>query len=333
MQIADMPREVKQYLLVTLNYWTFTITDGALRMLVVLYFYQLGYDTLTIALMFLFYEFFGIVTNLVGGWLGARLGLNVTMNLGLSVQIVALAMLLVPSEWLTIGWVMLAQALSGIAKDLNKMSAKSAIKLLLPDSSASAKLYQWVAILTGSKNTMKGVGFFVGAALLSSIGFQNSAAVMALGLAVILVVSLVMLQKDFGKVKTKPKFSQLFSQSSQINHLSMARFFLFGARDIWFVIAVPVFLSAQLKWDHWQVGTFMACWVIGYGLVQGFAPKLTGKNCSKRSLLSWVVALTLVMSLIAILFSSPVLNLSLTNKGALLVGGLIVCGGVCAVNS
>lgn len=165
---ANLSKSVRQYMLVTFNYWNFTITDGALRMLVVLHFHGLGYSSLEIASLFLFYEFFGVVTNLIGGWLGARLGLNKTMNLGLGMQIVALAMLAVPSAMLTIPWVMAAQALSGIAKDLNKMSAKSSIKTLVPDEQQGA-LYKWIAILTGSKNALKGAGFFVGGLLLSLI--------------------------------------------------------------------------------------------------------------------------------------------------------------------
>ena len=170
--LRQLSPAIRQYLIVTGNYWAFTLTDGALRMLVVLHFHQLGYSALEVAMLFLFYEFFGVVTNLFGGWLGARWGLNRTMNIGLGIQIVALAMLLVPSSMLTVIWVMAAQALSGIAKDLNKMSAKSTIKLLVPDDK-QAQLYKWVAILTGSKNTLKGVGFFLGGLLLTLIGFQG----------------------------------------------------------------------------------------------------------------------------------------------------------------
>ncbi|MCP4271097.1 MAG: MFS transporter, partial [Gammaproteobacteria bacterium] len=169
---------IKQYSLITGNYWAFTLTDGALRMLVVLHFHQLGYSPLQIALLFLFYEFFGVVTNLIGGWLGARLGLNKTMNIGLGLQIGALSMLMLPTEYLSVIWVMMAQALSGIAKDLNKMSAKSAVKLLVSDEQ-QGKLYNWVALLTGSKNTLKGVGFFMGGVLLGSFGFQGAVAIMA----------------------------------------------------------------------------------------------------------------------------------------------------------
>ena len=139
--------ELRQYALVTGNYWAFTLTDGALRMLVVQHFHQLGYSALQVAMLFLFYEVFGVVTNLVGGWLGARIGLNRTMNIGLGLQIAALLMLAVPTPWLTVPLVMGAQALSGIAKDLNKMSAKGSVKLLLPDN-AQGTLYRWVAALT-----------------------------------------------------------------------------------------------------------------------------------------------------------------------------------------
>lgn len=272
--LSQLSPAIRQYLIVTGNYWAFTLTDGALRMLVVLHFHQLGYSALEVAMLFLFYEFFGVVTNLFGGWLGARWGLNRTMNIGLGIQIVALAMLLVPASMLTVVWVMVAQALSGIAKDLNKMSAKSTIKLLVPDNK-QGQLYKWVAILTGSKNTLKGVGFFLGGFLLTLIGFQGAVLAMAIMLAVVWTGSLIFLKKESGKAKFKPKFKDILSKSRPINILSGARFLLFGARDVWFVVALPVFLASQLNWNHWQVGSFLALWVIGYGFVQSIAPKFT----------------------------------------------------------
>lgn len=329
MQQALSPA-VRQYALITANYWTFTLTDGALRMLVVLYFHQLGYQPLEIAALFLFYEFFGVVTNLVGGWLGARLGLNRTMNLGLGLQVLALLMLTLPAAWLTVPWVMAAQALSGIAKDLNKMSAKSAIKSLLPEGQ-QGRLYHWVALLTGSKNALKGVGFFLGGALLAALGF--SAAVMTLAAALMLVwlLSLKALQQDMGKAKQKPKFRELFSKSPAINRLSAARLFLFAARDVWFVVALPVYLATQLGWDFWQVGGFLAFWVIGYGGVQTLAPWLTGKRQGRvpdgRAALLWALALTGIPAAIALgLEATPWVQ-------SVLVGGLLVFGVVFAVNS
>ena len=245
--LSALAPEVKQYLLVTGNYWAFTLTDGALRMLVVLHFHSLGYSPLQIAALFLFYEIFGVVTNLVGGYLGARLGLNRTMNIGLAMQVVALLMLTVPAAWLTVPWAMGAQALSGIAKDLNKMSAKSSIKLLVPDAQQGT-LYKWVAILTGSKNALKGVGFFLGGALLAVLGFAGAVLTMAGVLAVIWIASLFLLKKDLGKAKAKPKFKDILSKSRAINILSAARLFLFGARDVWFVVALPVYLSTVFGW-------------------------------------------------------------------------------------
>jgi MFS family permease len=333
---------LQQYLVVTGNYWAFTLTDGALRMLVVLYFHQLGYQPLEIAMLFLFYEFFGVVTNLVGGWLGARLGLNRTMNVGLFLQIASLAMLLVPHEWLTVIWVMAAQALSGIAKDLNKMSAKSTIKLLVP-SNASGALYKWVAILTGSKNTLKGVGFFMGGLLLTLLGFTGAVAAMAIGLLVVWCASLVLLNKDMGKTKNKPKFSEILSKSRAINYLSAARLFLFGARDVWFVVALPVFLATMLDWPHHWVGTFMASWVIGYGFVQAFAPKITGasKNGStantpdNKTAFIWALPLAVIPIAIATaLYSFDVNTASgLQNITYVLVVGLMVFGALFAINS
>ena len=264
---------MKQYALITGSYWVFTLTDGALRMLVVLYFHELGYSPLDIAFLFLFYEFFGIITNIFGGWLAARMGLSATIISGLFLQTFALGMLLVDSSYLTIAYVMTAQALSGVAKDLNKLGAKSSVKLVAGDN--QTKLYRWVAWLTGSKNALKGVGFFAGGAGLATIGFTASVVTMALCVGVVGVVALLLLDANLGKASFKPKFSELFSKSRQINLLSAARLFLFAARDVWFVVALPVFLQLELGWSSISVGTFLAAWVIGYGLVQAIAPKIT----------------------------------------------------------
>lgn len=328
--LASLSPEIRQYLLVTGNYWAFTLTDGALRMLVVLHFHGLGYSPLEIALLFLFYEIFGVITNLVGGWLGASLGLNRTMNVGLALQVVALSMLLVPVAWLTVPWVMAAQALSGIAKDLNKMSAKSAIKLLVPRE-AQGTLYQWVAILTGSKNALKGAGFFLGGVLLAVFGFAGAVGAMAAVLALVWLFSVVMLKQDLGRAKNKPKFTDLFSKSRAINILSAARLFLFGARDVWFVVALPVFLASSLGWDHWRVGGFLALWVIGYGVVQSFAPYFTGKRSGRvpdgRAAFGWALVLTLTPALIALGLGAGF------HPQWTLLGGLLLFGALFAINS
>lgn len=328
--LAALSPDVRQYLLVTGNYWAFTLTDGALRMLVVLHFHNLGYSPLEIALLFLFYEIFGVVTNLIGGWLGAHLGLNRTMNMGLALQIIALGMLLVPAAWLTVPWVMAAQALSGIAKDLNKMSAKSSIKLLVP-ANAQGTLYRWVALLTGSKNAMKGAGFFLGGLLLAMLGFNGAVASMAIALSIVWLMSMVRLKRDLGKAKNKPKFKDIFSKSPAINALSAARLFLFGARDVWFVVALPVYLASVLSWDHTYVGGFLALWVIGYGAVQSFAPNLTGKRRGHvpdgRTAFIWAGLLTLIPAAIAVALMAEFM------PQWSLLGGLLVFGALFAINS
>lgn len=330
MKQRPLAPEIKQYLIVTGNYWAFTLTDGALRMLVVLHFHSLGYSPLEIAMLFLFYEFFGVVTNLFGGWLGAHIGLNKTMNIGLVLQVIALSMLLVPSAILSVPWVMAAQALSGIAKDLNKMSAKSSIKLLVP-SNSEGTLYKWVAILTGSKNALKGAGFFLGGALLATMGFDGAVLAMALSLFAVWLWSLIALKEDLGKAKNKPKFNEIFSKSPAINALSAARMFLFGARDVWFVVALPVYLASQFSWDHWSVGGFLASWVIAYGIVQSLAPKITQSPHKQapdgRSALMWSLPLMLIPAAIALslFYELP--------AQASIVTGLLIFGALFAINS
>ncbi|MET0070216.1 MAG: organoarsenical effux MFS transporter ArsJ [Candidatus Thiodiazotropha sp.] len=272
-----MDQGLRNYLVVTGGYWAFTITDGAIRMLVVLYFHLLGYSPFEVAMLFLFYEFFGIVTNLVGGWLGARIGLNLTMHIGMGLQVVALSLLTVPDPWLSVVYVMFAQALSGIAKDLNKMSAKASVKTMVKDGGES-KLFKWVAVLTGSKNALKGGGYFVGAALLELIGFRGALAALAGMLLLVLIVTAFLLPRGLGKMKSKPKFTQVFSNVAAINWLSAARFFLFGSRDVWFVVGLPVFLYEVLGWSFTQVGGYLAVWIIGYGMVQASVPRLVRRS-------------------------------------------------------
>jgi len=325
--------DLRSYALVTAAYWGFTLTDGALRMLVLLYFHQLGYSALQVALLFVLYEFFGVVTNLVGGWVGARFGLKVTLFGGLALQIVALVMLaLLPTawpQWATVSYVMASQSFSGIAKDLTKMSAKSAIKLVVP-ANAEGALFKWVAILTGSKNALKGVGFFLGGALLAAVGFRGGLWVMVGGLSLVLALSVVFLNQAMGKTKSKAPFKELFSKTPAINVLSAARLFLFGARDVWFVVAVPLYMSTVLGWNFTTVGAFFALWVIGYGLVQSAAPGFLARSGAfphGGTAQRWALILTLVATAVASLMA---LNWQPT---AVLVVGLALFGVVFAMNS
>ncbi|MFN4290967.1 MAG: organoarsenical effux MFS transporter ArsJ [Permianibacter sp.] len=328
--LTTLSADVRQYLIITGNYWLFTLSDGALRMLVLLHFHQLGYSPLQLAALFLFYEIFGVVTNLIGGWLGAHIGLNRTMHIGLLLQVIALLMLAVPTALLSIPLVMAAQGLSGIAKDLNKMSAKSSIKLLVkPD--AQQTLYRWVALLTGSKNALKGAGFFLGGLLLTALGFQGAVLAMATVLALAGIACVLMLRRDLGKAKAKPKFRELLSKSRAINVLSAARLFLFGARDVWFVVALPVYLTVQFGWDFWQIGGFLALWIIGYGIVQAAAPWLTGSRAGQRrdgvQVFFWALLLALVPAAIALGLWQSV------QPEVALLGGLLLFGALFAINS
>jgi len=325
-----MDQGTRNYLVVTAGYWAFTVTDGAIRMLVVLYFHLLGYSPFEVAMLFLFYELFGIITNLVGGWLGARIGLNLTMHIGMAMQIFALLALAVPDAWLTVPYVMAAQALSGIAKDLNKMSAKASVKTL--SGGGNSRLFRYVAILTGSKNALKGVGFFVGAMLLEWIGFRGALTLLAAMLLLVLIVTSMLLPSGVGKMKSKPKFTQVFSKIAAINWLSAARFFLFGSRDVWFVVGLPVFLYEVLGWTFSEVGAFLALWVIGYGIVQASAPKLLrqshhGQGPGPGTARLWAFILVLFPAGIALGLQQG------WPADAVLITGLILFGIVFAINS
>ena len=327
----------RAYTLVTAAYWAFTLTDGALRMLVLLHFHDRGLTAIQLAYLFLLYEFFGILTNLFGGWLASSKGLKITLTSGLTLQITSLILLsLLNPAWSlisTITFIMGTQALSGIAKDLTKMSSKSAVKVLVPTntSEAQSSLFKWVALLTGSKNALKGIGFFLGGLLLATLGFQWALWSMAIALGIILLILNLFLKGDLGRSKQKTKFRELFSKTREINILSAARLFLFASRDVWFVVALPVFLSSIFNWSHSATGAFMATWVIGYGIVQALAPKLLRKKetitHSAQSTLLWGFILLLVSALLALGVQN---NFHLQ---ATILGGLLVFGIVFAMNS
>jgi len=337
---------LRAYIAVTAAYWAFMLTDGALRMLVLLHFHTLGFSPVQLAYLFVLYELAGMITNLCAGWIAARFGLTSTLYAGLGLQVVALLALtmLDPgwSIWVSVAFVMCVQGASGVAKDLAKMSSKSAVKVLAPKENNG--LFRWVAVLTGSKNAVKGLGFFLGAAALGLIGFVASLWVMAVLLAVILLVIVLTMPPGLPTGRKDAKFREVFSKNPDINWLSAARLFLFGARDVWFVVGIPIYFYSVLsdgtpegnRLAFFIIGSFMAAWIIMYGAVQAAAPKLlaqqAGRGHSLRDQTSrWVMRLTFIPAVLALLVAvvphqAPWLPI-------LLVLGLLVFGGVFAVNS
>ncbi|MEH6632476.1 MAG: organoarsenical effux MFS transporter ArsJ [Halopseudomonas aestusnigri] len=337
--------DLRSYMAVTAAYWGFTLTDGALRMLVLLHFHQLGFSPLDLAYLFLLYEAMGIATNFVGGWVAARFGLRRTLFAGLGIQILALLLLSgLQESWsieFSIIYVMGAQALSGVAKDLTKMSSKSAVKLVVKEEGQGAEqgegnekglLFRWVALLTGSKNALKGLGFLLGGVLLQVLEFQMVLWSMALALGLVFLVTRLIVDKDMGRVKSKIRGKELFSKSKEINILSFSRIFLFASRDVWFVVGLPVFLYSALGWSFDEVGAFMALWVIGYGIVQAFVPHFTkGINDAQSGAVAaklWGGLLILVPAILAY-----GLWLDFQQVHIFLLVGLFVFGFVFAVNS
>jgi len=330
--LARQRADLRNYMLVTGAYWADTLTDGAVRMLVLFYFFQLGYSPLQVASLFLFYELFGIITNLFGGYLGARFGLKTTLFMGLGTQLVALSLLaFAPPSLLVVPYVMLAQALSGIAKDLTKMSSKSAVKLVA--GGGEGQLYRWVSILTGSKNAIKGVGFFVGALLLSLVGFQP--ALMMLGGLVLtaLVLAAVLIRGDLGVANKQAKFTQMFAHNRAVNILAAARIFLFGSRDVWFVVGLPVFFVSVLGWNFWQAGGFMAAWTISYGIVQASTPGLIRRRVAGANEPDGRTATILAFALAAFPAGIALALMNGVAPALAVVGGLLAFGAVFALNS
>ncbi|MBH2043664.1 MAG: organoarsenical effux MFS transporter ArsJ [Comamonadaceae bacterium] len=328
----------RNYAIVTAAYWGFTLTDGALRMLVLLHFYRLGYSPFTLAFLFLLYEAAGVLANLVGGWLATRYGITRMLTVGLVTQIIGFTLLsqLDPgwSAAMSVAWVVLAQGICGVAKDLTKTASKSAIKVTAAEAKeqGASQLFQWVAWFTGSKNAMKGVGFFLGGLLLQALGFQHALWAMAALLALVLVGVVTSLPQMMGKSRASKSAKELFAKNAGINALAAARVVLFGARDVWFVVGVPVFLYSQ-GWTFTMVGGFLAAWTIGYGLVQAMAPQLVkrspdGLSTEVPAARLWSALLTLVPIALAAAVALQVPQLQWV-----VVGGLGLFGFAFAVNS
>ena len=343
---STWPKGLPAYIAVTAAYWAFMLTDGALRMLVLLHFHTLGFSPVQLAYLFVLYEIAGMVTNLCAGWIAARFGLTSTLYAGLGLQVLALlAMAQLDPTWVvgaSVVYVMLVQGASGMAKDLAKMSSKSAVKLLAP--SGEGGLFRWVAILTGSKNMVKGLGFLLGASLLATLGFVWSMLGMAAILVVILLAVLIAMPAGLPKGRKGVKFSEVFSKSANVNWLSAARVFLFGARDVWFVVGIPIYFYAVLsdgttagnRTAFFLIGTFMALWVILYGLIQANAPRiLRAKTRPTDELIkvargwAWsLAAVPAILTGIAVIAGEPQLWLTIS-----LLAGLLIFGIVFAVNS
>ena len=337
--IKSIKKSDLSFFLITFSYWFFMLTDGALRMLVLLHFHILGFSPLQLAYLFLLYEFFGMVTNLTAGWIAKKIGLNITLYSGLFLQILSLLLLTqIDKNWsitLSVIFVMATQGLSGIAKDLTKMSSKSSVKLLAPDN--NSKLFQWVSFMTGSKNAVKGFGFLLGSLLLTFIGFKLSLFFMAAFLSITLILVLILLKDKLLTTKKDTKFSEVFSKNKNINYLSLGRVFLFGARDTWLVVGLPIFLysilsDGSIESNHkafFVIGTFMAGWTVFYGFVQSITPKLvSNKNSTRKQIEFWASTLTVIpLFLIPLNFYTQDFLLHIT------IFVLFVFGFVFAINS
>ena len=339
MWVSEMQSHAtRNYAIVTAAYWGFTLTDGALRMLVLLHFYRLGYSPFALAFLFLLYEAAGVLANLIGGWLATRYGITRMLTVGLVTQIIGFSLLAqLNPEWsvaMSVAWVVLAQGICGVAKDLTKTASKSAIKVTSAEAKeqGAGQLFKWVAWFTGSKNAMKGIGFFLGGVLLETLGFRGALWAMAGLLALVLVGVVVSLPPMMGRKKASKSVRELFAKSPGINALAAARVVLFGARDVWFVVGVPVFLYSA-GWTFTMVGTFLAVWTIGYGLVQALAPHIVRRSADGLSrevpaarLWSALLAVVPVLLAVAVAMQVPALEW-------VVVAGLGVFGFAFAVNS
>lgn len=301
----------------------FTITDGAIRIIVLLYANQIGLSPLDIAVLFTLYELMGVVTNLFGGVFASRFGLKASMFLSLFLQLLGLVLVVLvepifgdlehlamklPSNLTCLAstrtvieegnmgkraevivYITFCQALSGVAKDFMKISCKTIPKLVTKkDADEESSLFKLYSIVTGLKNSFKGFGFIFGALLTNFLGFEIAVYVLV-GIVVVIVPAVVWgIDKDAGKAREFPGFNlKIFKKPWNINVLSLARFFLFGSRDVWFEVAAPLFFRNIIGWTEFEVGLFIGGYVIVYGYFQTATAKIYKAKNKDAKKTSW----------------------------------------------
>jgi MFS family permease len=239
---------LRPFVIISSSYLLFTITDGAIRMIVLLHAYNKSFSALEVSITFTLYELAGVFTNLAAGFMGAKWGIKLTLISGLSLQLLSYGLLFAwQDDWTkreSIIFVTVAQMFAGIAKDLTKLGGKTVTKLVTPEQKET-HLFKLVSLITGWKNSLKGVGYFLGSALLSvsyelALGFMMGLVVLAMPWAIL------GLDKSLGTAKKRnASWKEVFNlENRRLNILSLARLFLFASRDFWFEVPLPFFLRS-----------------------------------------------------------------------------------------
>jgi MFS family permease len=275
-------RAIKPFVVISASYLLFTVTDGGIRTIVLFNAFQRKFSAFEVSIMFVLYELAGTFTNFLAGIAGARWGLKATMLAGLFLQLGGIGMLFGWSEKFTkeqaIIFVTIAQMLSGISKDLVKLGGKAVTKLVTPDSKQGV-LYKRVSMITGLKNSLKGVGYFLGGALVQWSYFGALGVMMGI---VLLAIPWPALGLESGLGRTRREnitWRSVFKKNHNIQALSAARFFLFASRDAWFDVPLPFYLRSKegFGWERAAAAALLGAWIILYGQVQSWTPQLVAK--------------------------------------------------------
>ncbi|CAM9245362.1 unnamed protein product [Scytosiphon promiscuus] len=338
-----------------MSYNGYTVTDGALRLIVLLHAADLGFNAIEIAFMFSAYEVAGVFTNLFGGVAGSKYGLRCTLLTSLTLQIACLAALTQTEPILgdlkeaTPGstryleatiYITAWQALAGVAKDLMKLTGKATPKLVTKEG-AEGRLFQLVAWLTGMKNALKGFGSFLGALLVAQIGYVDSLWILVGICGIFVPVGIFGMDRGLGVSPGKNiDWKSLFSKGRNVNVLSAARFFLFGSRDVWFEIGLPLFLRVELGWKRELVGLILAGYIVIYGNLQAASTKLyknadgTSRQPTGAAAYKWAAYCSLapLITGIATYFTHKVAESDLATA-LVLITGVVAFAAMFAVNS
>mmetsp|Transcript_19708 Transcript_19708/g.29246 ORF Transcript_19708/g.29246 Transcript_19708/m.29246 type:complete len:265 (+) Transcript_19708:113-907(+) len=205
---AARSKALRPFVIISSSYLLFTITDGAARLIVLLHAYNKSFSAFEVALMFTLYELAGVVTNLLAGIMGAKWGIKVTLLTGLLLQLVSYGLLFGwQDDWSkeqAILYVTMAQMWGGVAKDLTKLGGKTITKLVTPEEQET-KLFKLVSLITGWKNSLKGVGYFLGSALLQ-ISYELALSVMMCLIVAAIPWALFGLDRSLGTAKKDERF-------------------------------------------------------------------------------------------------------------------------------
>ena len=260
--------------IVALGYWSAALTNGALRVIVPIYFASVGVSISKIAFLFFLFKFAEIFAPMGIGVMLNRLGYKRTFIAGLVVHSVISSFYMVPS------FVLLY--IERFVRGLLYMADMSAV--YVKHFSLKEKQRFLINMILGLKEASKGIGMIGGGLLIAVLPIENTLLIFSAFTAVSAFVALWYLPDLKEQVKL-PVLKIWGAVDKKIKTLGLGFGLLNGGLDAWGVVVLPVYLTKVLGVTPAFVGTVMMAEYIFQGLIVTFFSKYVNLRWEPRTLL------------------------------------------------